>query len=193
MARKYSKELLATLSRDSFVDPSRRAVINHLQNTSFSGLSKTSDIVDKYVELRKKKAVIDAKLKDVNLLLEAIGEMLIKQYEAQGIDTMRLVSGASVAVNPEPKVRVTDPDACREWAKKEGLERLLSIPWQTLNSMAKERLLSGDPFPEGTELKTRDKIVYRKPRGASDVEESDIDDFSYEVEREAEDTDGYDN
>jgi hypothetical protein len=43
-----------------------------------------------------------------------------------------------------------------------GLERLMSLPWQTVNSLSKERLLDGQPPPPGVDVFAKTKIVLRK-------------------------------
>ncbi len=65
-------------------------------------------------------------------------------------------------VQHEPYAQVTDRDAVREWAITSGLERSLTLPWQTLNSHMKELLVLGEPLPKGVKIWSRTKISFRK-------------------------------
>lgn len=115
-----------------------------------------------YVAVRAEEDDLDEQLSAVHLRKTAIEQMLADQFEAEGTTSMRLASGHSVSVQLEPYTRVVDKDANRLWAIEQGLERQLTLPWQTLNSLAKERLLAGEEPPAGTELSARTKLVLRK-------------------------------
>jgi hypothetical protein len=75
---------------------------------------------------------------------------------------MKLDDGASVRVQYEPHATVVDREANRKWAIANGLENLLSLPWQTVNALTKESLLKGEPEPDGISVTSYPKIVYTK-------------------------------
>ncbi|MEN6605886.1 MAG: hypothetical protein ABFD60_01485 [Bryobacteraceae bacterium] len=122
----------------------------------------TVALATNYVALRLQQNELEAKMENIQLSLEAITQMLETQYEADGTTSIRLVDGFSVTLQIEPYALVKDRDAYRKWAIAEGLERLMALPWQTTNSITKERLLTGKPEPDGVEVYAKTKLVLRK-------------------------------
>lgn len=100
--------------------------------------------------------------KATSIIKTAYEQLLADHYEIEGITSLKLAEGGSVRVQEEPHGTVIDKDANRKWAIEQGLENLLTLPWQTVNALAKEALLRGDPGPDGVELSSRTKIVFTK-------------------------------
>jgi hypothetical protein len=128
-----------------------------------------ADYGKEYMRLRKAKEDLEEQISLVNLHLEAITQLLVESQDAGAegwgqygaSDTMlRLVTGDTLRVQPEPYAQVVDKDACREWAVKQGLERLLALPWTTINSHVKQRLMNGEPEPDGVKAYVRKKLVF---------------------------------
>lgn len=134
-----------------------------ITNKSASGLAH------QYALLRDLKNKIEDDLSATNLQLEAYTQMLVEsnnsddpewgQYGATQT-TLRLVTGDKIEVRKEPYAQVVDKDANRKWAMEQGLERMLSLPWQTVNSLTKEALLKGEAEPEGVKAYVKTKIVF---------------------------------
>lgn len=99
---------------------------------------------------------------EVNLIKAAYEKLIDKYYEVEGVTSLRLDTGESVSVQYEPHLKVTNPNVFRKWCIEAGLEEKLQLPWQSGNSLAKERLLEGLPEPDGTELRSKPKFVLRK-------------------------------
>lgn len=123
--------------------------------------------------LRVTKELCESQISDLNLQIEAVSQLLIESHDSDAPEwgtygatsnTLRLVDGSSVRVQKEPYAQVVDKDANREWAKKQGLERLLALPWQTINSFTKEALLKGMPEPDGVTTYAKTKIVFTKAK-----------------------------
>jgi hypothetical protein len=125
-------------------------------------MRSASALASEYRRLRDSKEEVEQVMSRLNLELEAIGQLLIQQYEADGTSSIALATGGSVSTQLEPYAQVTDRDACRQWAIAEGLERQLALPWQTANSLVKDRLLKGEPEPPGMKAFVRTKIVLRR-------------------------------
>lgn len=120
-----------------------------------------SHLASLYVDAREQKAALEEEMYQVNLLLTALEQMTVEQYEVEGTNSIRLDSGASVSVQMEPYAQVQDREVFRQWCVAQGLENLMSIPWQTTNSLTKERLLNGEPEPPGVKAFAKAKIVLR--------------------------------
>ena len=117
---------------------------------------------------RLKISGIEAVLYDANLSLEAAQQMLVEQFDVDDVISLRLDNGGSVRVQPEPYAKVEDKAALRKWCDENGLSDQLALPWPSLNSIVKERLLDGQPEPTGTSVWIRNKVVVE--HGAPDEE-----------------------
>lgn len=124
--------------------------------------SSAVNLAEAYMEWRAKRDALKEELETINLHVEAISQMLCSSYEDEGVTSLKLASGFSISVQVEPYAIVKDREALRLWAIANGLERSLTLPWQTTNGIAKERLLSGEPEPDGVETYAKNKIVQRK-------------------------------
>lgn len=114
-----------------------------------------------YRRLRQQKDEAEKLLSEINVHLEAYGTLLIDAYDAADTTSITLASGGSVSVQPEPYAKIVDREAFRQWCLRNGFERSMTLPWQTANAETKERLLKGEPEPDGIQAQVRTKIVVR--------------------------------
>ena len=122
-----------------------------------------TDLIKKYAHQRSQKKEVEKQLKVINQAIEALVTLIIPMYEEKGISSMKIATtGQTVSVQEEPVGKILDRDQFREWCKANDLERSLVLPYQTMNALVKERLLNGDPEPDGIEAYTLQKIVLRK-------------------------------
>ena len=122
-----------------------------------------SELIKKYAWWRLQKKELETREKEVNRYIEAIVSLIIPMYEEQGISSMRIAeTGQTIAVQDEPIAKVLDRDVFRKWCIANELERSLQLPYATANAIVKERLLNGDPEPDGVEAFTFSKVVLRK-------------------------------
>jgi len=103
---------------------------------------------------------IEGDLSAENLKLMAITQMLVEQFDVEGITSLKLDSGGSVRVQVEPYVKVEDRAALQKWCIDNGLLESLQLPWASLSSITKERLMDGEPEPAGTSVWVNNKAVY---------------------------------
>lgn len=115
-----------------------------------------------YATLRRIENELDEHTKEVRLLLKAYEQLTINQYEVEGTMNLKLDTGASVRVQPEPYAQVIDRDAFHDWCRANGLERSMQLPWMTTNSLTKARLLDGQPEPDGVRAFVNTKVVLMK-------------------------------
>jgi hypothetical protein len=167
MASKYAA-VFPKLKEMPVQDTSRQAQVDVVKTAiTKDGIPDGMQLAQRFAFLRGEKQKIELQLKDIDLALEAFFQMLVESsrsddpaWGAYGVpkNTIRLASGEKIAVQPEPKAVLEDPEANRHWAMENGYERLLRINWSTLNAMVKERLLKGDKEPPGVGV-----YVYYKP------------------------------
>lgn len=96
--------------------------------------------------------------------LEAAVRVLVTQFEADGVSSMKLASGDAVRVEDKLQTRVIDNALVVQWAKENGLEGKLQIPWPTTNALNGERLTKGGQEIPGTEVHWRGKVVFTKAK-----------------------------
>lgn len=115
-----------------------------------------------YRWLRQVKDIFKEQESDIQLLLDANGQLLVDQYEVEDTNTIKLQTGESVRVQWEPHAAVMDREAFRQWIIANGMGRSLSLPWQTTNAITKDLLLKGLPEPDGVVAHANYKIVVTK-------------------------------
>lgn len=119
-------------------------------------------LAETYKRLRRLRDDLETIRSSLDLRIEATSQMVVDHYEAENIEMLRLASGGSVTVYPEPYTGVEDRDKLREWAVANGYETQLTLPWQTVNSLAKERLLASEEPPPGVKVFLKNKVVLRQ-------------------------------
>lgn len=124
-----------------------------------------ADYARAYRMVRLIKEELKDRLSNVDLLLEAYAQMMVEQFEVEDVDLLKLGTGDKVNVQLEPYPKTIDPQAVRDWCIKQGYLSQMSLPWQTLHMLVKERLLEGLDAPPGIELTARPKIVFTKAKG----------------------------
>ena len=120
-------------------------------------------LVQAYVAARDEVLDIKKRLSEANLQLEAISQLLVDQFEDEDVTSIK-VSGATVRVQVEPYASVKDKATFRRWCLAHGLEESMVLPWVTTNLITKERLLAGEPEPEGVEVFQKNRVVMVKER-----------------------------
>jgi len=138
------------------------AVVNDFLIRGLSGRMRATSIARCYRDIRSVKNALEEQEKTTNVILEAYKQLLVSQYETEGVSSLNLGDGGTIRVQPEPHGRVVDKIANRIWAIENGYENMLALPWQTVNAIAKEAALKGEDVPAGVELERRDKVVYSK-------------------------------
>lgn len=149
-------------------DPRRQDKINELKAAM---THDGTELARNYIELRRQKDDLKERLSDVQLQIDAYEQRLVESQEVQSggwgdygakDNALRLPTGEVVRVQPEPTGKVVDKEAFRIWCVKNGYERQLQLWPSTMNALVKERLLAGEPEPDGCEAFVYNKIVLVK-------------------------------
>ncbi len=156
---KYSA-VLKGLAAEIRFEGSFRERVDALKTEFGTAYATSAQLAEAYAELRVEKSKIEAELKKVHVRIAAVEETMWGRFEDEGISSLKLTSGNTIRVQPEPHAQVQDRERLAQWVREQGLERLLALPWSTVNSLSKERLLAGDPIPDGVELKIRTTTVF---------------------------------
>lgn len=133
---------------------------------------RTSSLVHAYVQQRSEVDEMKRRLKQGNLFIEALAQMLVDQMDDEDVTSVK-IPGAAVRVQIEPYAQVRNKEAFRIWCIENGLETSLALPWSATNSITKERLLEGKPEPDGVEAFQKSKIVMTRDKSGDDGPPSD--------------------
>lgn len=153
-------------------DPGYQAKVDRLKAAlTEAGYTSAPKLANKYRLLRSEKEHFKSELYTTEMYLAACEQLLVASNQADDPDwgqygatsnMLRLANGDKIEVRAEPYAAIEDRDKVREWAIKEGLERLLALPWQTLNDQMKQRLLKGESEPDGVKAFYINKIVFTR-------------------------------
>ncbi|MFI5222760.1 MAG: hypothetical protein ACHQX3_00720 [Nitrospirales bacterium] len=166
MARGKYAHIINSLPKFPGSDLSYQEKVNAVKKAMIeedpTGNRRASVLAERYSEVRMEKEAHDELLKEVELRMVAYGELMTEAYENEGVTSLGLESGDTIRVQYEPHAVCEDREATRLWAIKNGYERDLQLPWQTLNKITKDALLEGDNEPDGVIAYSRPKIVRTK-------------------------------
>ena len=123
-----------------------------------AGRPWASEFARLYAELRMIRERIATWDASIGLLLEAYLALMVEQFEVEGISSLKLSNGQPVSTFLEPYVQVVNKEECRQWAVAQGLEHQMTLPWNTLNKLAKDMLLAGESEPPGTVVYAKTKV-----------------------------------
>jgi hypothetical protein len=126
--------------------------------------TSTADLAKGLIACRAEKDAAKQTLSDANVRVLAYEQRLADAFEEAGVSTIKLESGESVSTQIRTFARVKDPALFRAWCIAHGLENALTLPWQSTNALAAERLVEGLPDPDGVETHKQTIVVLRKGR-----------------------------
>lgn len=118
-----------------------------IQYESMSKLELCQEVDDTDNE----KDLIEARLKAINTRREALNQLILDILELDG-DTKISNAYGTFFIQDEPYTRVEDKRNYLSWIREQGLEDLLTVPWQSTNAQTKDRLLKGENPPPGLKV-----------------------------------------
>lgn len=127
--------------------------------TAYQALS-VADLAREFGMQRKEKDAHEEAIKVINVELEALSQLIVEDLEAGDLQKVQIASGATVYTQVEPYSSVENKEALFAYIKKAKMQALLTLPWQTLNALNKERLIGGKPVLPGSRcfLKTSARL-----------------------------------
>lgn len=116
---------------------------------------RATSLAEFYAEIRLTRDRLKQMLYDTNVELDAVTELMVEQFEVEGITSITLEDGTNVRLQSEPYSQVKDWTKVIKWAKNDpDLQSKVreTVPWQSINGAIKALLLEGVPEPDGIEV-----------------------------------------
>jgi hypothetical protein len=114
-----------------------------------------------YAQARAEKARLKQLESAQQVIIEATQQELIEMMEGQEFTTVKLDGGVSISIKDDVYSSVKDKPAFMNWISENDMEDLLSVNYQTMNSLVKIRLIDGQPVPAGIEPYFKQSISIR--------------------------------
>lgn len=129
-----------------------------------------------YVGVRDQIDAHNVQLKQLNLEEEALTRLMVERFEEAGVHKVDFDNGTQIGISVEPYPYVSDQKAFMGWIKEKGLESMLTLNYQTMASLVKERLEGKvkEPLPAGVEVFMKDKLSCRgRKKGSNSAEQGE--------------------
>jgi hypothetical protein len=111
--------------------------------------------------LKVKKEKVEEQLKDINLRVAAIDQLLVTDLEGANEAAVKTKLGTfSLKDSPYPKV--VDQRKLLEWVHDNKLDEILTVSYQTMAAMCKDRLQKGEDVMDGVEVYMKTSILFTK-------------------------------
>ena len=120
---------------------------------------KAAELAHTYKKLRAERDELEETRSVLDCRIRAVEQLIVDTFADAGLERVNLVGGGSVGTEVEPYFSAEDPEVVRRWAVERGLAGKMALPWQTLNSEAKEVLLSEGSLVPGCRMFLRSKVV----------------------------------
>ena len=127
-----------------------------------------------YADLRRQAEEKEAEAKAIYVRVEAAAQLLVEAYEEHSIDSLNVKKVGTMRTDYVPHTHVTDKAAFHQWCKDNGFEAQMSLPWQTVNSVMKEKLLSGEEVPECVSVYVKPTPVFTRDKSGLPQAEEEV-------------------
>lgn len=125
---------------------------------------KPSVLLTQYARMRARVDRIESLLKKRKVQVEALSQLIVEAYEGHGITSMKVDKVGTLRTDYVPYSHVVDKSAYYTWCMENGFGPQMMLPWQTTNSVTKERLLSGEDAPPGIEVYVKPTPVFTREK-----------------------------
>jgi hypothetical protein len=139
-----------------------RRLLQHLK-VATEGRSQASEFARVYTELRVLKDDITTWLQSTQLLLDGYQDLMLAQFENEGLSSLRMLDGGSISTYSEPYAQVKDREKFRQWCLHNGFQLDMHLHSSKTQAILKELLLAGETEPDGIEVFAKTMVRLNKP------------------------------
>jgi hypothetical protein len=113
------------------------------------------------VESRITKAQLEKQVKDENLIIAALDQLLVDKMEGEDYTNLKLGNGISLSIKDDVYATVKDKPKFNEWVRETDQEDLFTVNYQTMSSLVKNNLINGEELPPGIDVYFKQSITVR--------------------------------
>ena len=143
-----------------------KSFLEKVDASRFNFAPKTlPELMAAFTELDKEKDDIHAREKEINVDLEALGQLIIAKFEEQGVNSVKNDAGRTFYLNIEPYVGVQDRQALEAHVEADpALSYLWILHTQSIASLVKGYLEEGQDslVPPGLSIMLKTQVRSRK-------------------------------
>lgn len=138
----------------------------------YIGLSPT-DLAREFKMYEDSKDQLELLIKEKNLAIEAISQLLVSALENADLQSLELESGMKVSLDIKPYVSVLpEPEAraaYNKWIHSKPMKGLLTLNAQTRDGFVKQLLEAGKPAPKWAKvyIRTKAKLLGKKKENSN--------------------------
>lgn len=127
-----------------------------------------TDFGNRLVRARLEKVRLEALVKAENLVIAAMDQTLVDQLEDQSYSNLKFENGVTLSIKDDVYSKVSNKPVFHTWISESGNEDLLSVNYQTMNSLVKNSLLEGKEIPPGIDVYFKQSIAVRGMKGLNE-------------------------
>lgn len=128
-------------------------------------------LASEYAKRDQEKKALEAEISQLNIELEGLSQLAVESFENSGLQKIDLASGGSASLKDTPYTSIEDREQVLAWIKKNKMQEILTVPYQTLSGMNNERLVAGKQLIPGTKCFMKTKLaIYGVGRGDANGE-----------------------
>jgi hypothetical protein len=122
---------------------------------------ETPELARRFSIARARKRQLEEEVSLCSTEMEAMSQLLVQNLQNSETQSVHLNTGETVFVQIEVYPANVDKDQLRAWVMVEGMLELLTVNYQTLAGLTKERLINGQEPPPGVEVFLKSKARVR--------------------------------
>lgn len=165
---KALKQKVLALPRIVTTEPKHQLKVEKMKEVIIADIREETNmpptaarLAQEWADLRAAKDDLEEQASAIQVQIDAYAQLLVNQYEAEGIEKVYLETGDAPRLQYEAYAQVEDGALFFDWCVKHGYKNSLQLPWQTRNKIVKEMLQAGEPEPNGIKIFNHPKIVKR--------------------------------
>lgn len=137
--------------------------------TSSGENANAAKLASEYAKRDAEKKALEAEISQLNIELEGLSQLAVESFENDGLQKIDLASGGSASLRDTPYTSIEDRSQVLAWIKKNKMQDVLTVPYQTLSGMNNERLVAGKPLIPGTKCFMKTKLsIYGVGKNGND-------------------------
>lgn len=112
-----------------------------------------------YYAAKLAKEAAESVARRYELQKDALARLMAERFEEDDKTSTSFTNGGSMRITPDVYPVVKNPQELLEWIKANNMESILTLNYQTMQSLVKERLTNGKSIPNGVDIFLKDKLT----------------------------------